>query len=282
MASLSYRRQPSLVRLRPVLRLAGLELDDSHVFPLRPVRVAKPCAQGKLDVPVGSPAADWCTVCTGRHFTVAARVLSDLSRDCRRPWRERLLATLALAAVLAVRTAVVLGSALGVEHSRGCDAPLHSRMGRASCRTGGLRRRKSDSVLCRSGDGIRACLCPLGAGLFTVHMGEYRPNLVSAQPTVALPRLFPCRLRGRGPWHRSRPARQRWCAGATLGGVARRSLGRGFSLGRADLHDDGGLEQRSSGRETCRQPGFCRRLRGWLLLLAGDLPALHTRAHASV
>src|SRR5664279_3766530 len=58
---------------------------DSAPYQWQAFRVAKPCAQGKLDVPVGSPAADWCTVCPGRHFTVAARILSDLSRDGRRP-----------------------------------------------------------------------------------------------------------------------------------------------------------------------------------------------------
>ena len=74
---------------------------------------SKPCAQGQLEVFVGPPAADWHAVRAGRHFSCAARVLSRLSRDCGRPWPQCLLAALARAAVLAVRTAVVLVAAFG-------------------------------------------------------------------------------------------------------------------------------------------------------------------------
>src|SRR5674476_233032 len=133
MAGLSHRGQPPLVRLRLVLRLAGYKLNGFDVFPLRPVRVAMSCAQRNLDVSVEAPTAHRHTVRIGHRFSDAARVLSGLSRDCRRPWRERLLATLAFAAVLAGRAAMVLVPTVGVKFSRGCAIPLRSRMERTSC-----------------------------------------------------------------------------------------------------------------------------------------------------
>src|SRR5208337_591830 len=101
------------------------------------------------------------TVRAGHPFSDAARVLSGLSRDCRRPWRERLLATLAFAAVLAGRAAMVFVPTVGVEFSRGCAAPLRSIRGRTVRSAGGLCQWKSGPVLCRSGGGIRAGLCAL-------------------------------------------------------------------------------------------------------------------------
>src|SRR5450759_3747681 len=133
MAGLSHRGQPPLVRLRLVLRLAGYKLNGFDVFPLRPIRVAKSCAQRNLDVSVEAPTAHRHTVRIGHRVSDAARVLSGLSRDCSLPYRELLLATLARAAVLAERASMVLVPTVGPESSRGCAAPLRYRVERASC-----------------------------------------------------------------------------------------------------------------------------------------------------
>ena len=226
-----------------------VSLMSADVLPLGPVRAVKPCAQGKLEVPVGPPAADWPAVRAGRRFPDAARLLSRLSHDRRRSEPRCLLAALARAAVLAVRAAVVPVAASGVQHSGGRAASLRSRMGR--------------SVLVRlvafaGGNPVRffvvlvalsaLAYVPLLLAYSPWDMDEHRPVLVSAQPAAALSRLFLCRLRGRGLWPRPRPACQRWRSGAALGGVACRSLRRLPALGRADLHDDGRLEQRAPGR----------------------------------
>src|SRR4029450_1896686 len=100
MAGLSDHRQPAMVRLRPVLRLAGCRSDDPDVFPLGPVRAVKPCQQGKLEVLVRPPAADWLSHGPAAHFSCAARLLRGLSRDRRRSWPGRLSGALARTAVL--------------------------------------------------------------------------------------------------------------------------------------------------------------------------------------
>ena len=125
-----------------------------------------------------------------------------------------------------------LWPAAGVQCSRGRDCIDSFPDGIGGLSGWWLRRRQSGAVLCRSGDDLRAGLHPAGAGLFTVRMDEHRPHRLSAQPTVALPRLFPCRHGGRDPWPRPWPARLRWGSGAALDGMARRSHCRFPALGR--------------------------------------------------
>ena len=283
MAGFSDRGQPAMVRLRPVLRLAGCGSDDPDVFPLGPVRAVKPCAQGKLEVLVGPSAADWPAVRAGRHFSCAARLLSRLS--------QRLPSTPASNAYWQHWLALpfwpcgpqwFLGQLLAFNV---LAAAMHRFVP-------GWDQRLVRLVAFVGGNPVRffVVLVTISALAYVPLVLAYSPfawvNIgpISFQLSRPLHYLvyFLAGCGGRDLWPRSRPACLRWRSGAALAGVARRSLCRLPALGRADLGDDGGLEQRSPDRETCGRHGLCCRLRGGLPVLAGDLPALCTLAPAGV
>ena len=75
-----HRGQPAMVRLRPVLRLAGCGSDHPDVFPLGAVRAVKPCAQGKLEVSVGPPAADWLPFVLAVVFLRRSPIIPPIAR----------------------------------------------------------------------------------------------------------------------------------------------------------------------------------------------------------
>ena len=91
LARISDCRQPSLVRLRHVLRLARRLPDVADVFFVRPVRVVEPCAQAKLGFCSRSRCSGWVFPLSLASRSHAARPLSGVSRDRRRPERRRLL-----------------------------------------------------------------------------------------------------------------------------------------------------------------------------------------------
>src|SRR5262249_29253167 len=88
MAGLSDHRRPALVRLRPVLCMAGRLSDVADVLPLGPVRMAEPHAQEKLAVSVGPCAAARPAADPGRVHPDADCPLSGLPRDCGRAERD--------------------------------------------------------------------------------------------------------------------------------------------------------------------------------------------------
>ena len=83
-----HRRQPALVRLRPVLRLAGRQPDVADVLSVRPVRAVEPGAQGKRHVPVRPAFPDRPAAGPGGRVPDAGDLLPDLSRDRGRSERR--------------------------------------------------------------------------------------------------------------------------------------------------------------------------------------------------
>src|SRR5258707_15236627 len=110
-------RQPTLARLRYLLRLARPLPDVADVFPFGFVRLGESNAQRGPSVPVGPVAAARLAADPGSLRLDADRPLSGLSRDRDRAERHRLLAAIHGAAVLAMRTAVVPVAAAGAQYS---------------------------------------------------------------------------------------------------------------------------------------------------------------------
>src|SRR5579864_8710897 len=122
MARLPHRRQSSLVRFRPILRLARRLSDVSDVLSLGSVHLAEPRAQTALAV------SSRPTPATGRAIRLcpdrrdAACALSGLPRDDARAQPGRLWTALSGATLLAQRADVVPMAAPGVDY-RGRRAP---------------------------------------------------------------------------------------------------------------------------------------------------------------
>src|SRR6185437_2042913 len=96
-------RPRALLRLRPVLRVAGRQPDVADVFAGGTVYAGEPEPQGKPDLFVGAMAADWAAVpVCGRH-SQSARLFCLVPLDRSRPLHRRVLAALARAADVAVR-----------------------------------------------------------------------------------------------------------------------------------------------------------------------------------
>ena len=119
MAVVSNSGQPPLVRLRPVLRLAGRLPDVSHVSAVGPVRVAEPCAQTKLEICTRSLAQAWRSLRIWHHRAGSGGDLSGVSRIGDKPERARLYRPLFGAAVCAQRTTLVPVATPRAEHHSG-------------------------------------------------------------------------------------------------------------------------------------------------------------------
>src|ERR1051326_7835443 len=118
----SDRRQPTLARLRPDLRVRISLPDAGDALHLRAVRLAESRAQGREDFPAGPPAAHRRAVRARRGPVDAAGVLSGLSRHRDRSELAGVLVALDRAAVLAGRAEVVLVVPPGPEPDR-CRSP---------------------------------------------------------------------------------------------------------------------------------------------------------------
>ena len=158
LAGHSHRRQPPLVRLRPVLRLAGRQPDVADVLSIRLVRAVEPGAQGKRDVSLRPLFPDRVAAGAGRRVADAADLLSDVSRDRCRSERRRLLAASDGAAVLAMRPAVVPVAAAGAQRAGGGAQSLRARLERKPGPAGGVGAHPSDPFLCRAGCACRRWL----------------------------------------------------------------------------------------------------------------------------
>ena len=239
--------------------------------------------KGSWKFSVGPPAADWLAVRAGRHFSCAARLLCrPIARPPSTPARAPIWQHWLALPFWPCGPQWFLGELLAFNILAAAMHRFVPGWDRASCPAGGLCRRKSGPVLCRSGDDLRAGLCPPGAGLFTVRMDEHRSHLVSASRplhylvyflagvavgTYGLDRgLLDCD----GVLARRWPA---WLAAAFAG----------FLLWAAPTSvTTGGLEQRSPDREIRGRYRFCCRLRDGLPVLAGGLLALCALARAGV
>ena len=217
----SHRRQPSLVRLRPVLRLAGRQPDVADVLSVGPVRAVEPGRKGSRTFLVRPVLPDRLAAGPGGRVPDAGDVLPDLSRHRRRSERRRLLAATdwRCRSGRAGRNGSCGSCWRSTCWPPGCIASLRLGAKASAGWRQPARTIRSGFLSCwlRVGAGLRAA----GSGLFALAWANYRTVLVPAQPAAALSRLFLRRLCGRRPWARPRLARQRWCAGAELGRVAR-------------------------------------------------------------
>src|ERR1700722_14948449 len=114
MARLSDHRQPSLVRLRPFLRLAGRLLDVLDVLSLGAVHMAEPGTQRLAQVSGGSISAPRRAFRFRRYRRHAARALPGLPRHGDRSEPTSLRAPLHGVALLAERADVVLVATPGI------------------------------------------------------------------------------------------------------------------------------------------------------------------------
>ena len=274
MACFSDCGQPPLVRLRPVLCLAGRVPDVASFSALRAVRVAEPPSQAELGLLARPPAQTRPALRLRCRLSGPIGHLSGLPGQGAGSERERLLAALSVAAVLAEWAAVVSLAAPGVE-CRGrwsqLDRAERAQGSRPMVGCGG---QTSGPLFCHPRRCLGAGLCPDGPRVHAMGVVQFRAACRAVLPPAALCRLFFCRSRDRRRGCRSQPAGGRRPVAAALGVVACCGAGLPFSLDgldRADHERPGadrhrhcrrfqlraGMRQRLSVSNR-RKPAFCR------------------------